>query len=685
MARLVRLLKSTAATAALCAVLLVALAGHGASAIFVDQFQLSNMVSSIDPRISLTTNFTTLEKSGSWVEVSWTGITNATDDDYIALYVPPTALNNLTGEPFWKMKWTKDSISGDYTTGNGSLVFYLLNLRTDMVFVLFRGGEKFPVLTAMSEYITPGNPNEPTQGHLALTDQPGEMTVQWATRDRNAPQVKWGTEPGAYTATAFGRSTTYNKFDVCPGRCSTPGYFFDPGMLHYAVMTNLRPGTRYYYTFGDEKYGWSKEYSFVSAPMVSRKTEVDVILMADMGHQHSDWSNPPRKDQEPASLNTTARMARDIDEKNISLVFHNGDLAYADGLLMDWEVFLEQIEPIATRVPYMTTDGNHERDFLNSYDNPYFNNKGDMGNTTNDSHGECGVVYGRRFIMPTHSEPGPKPLTAERSGRTWYSFDYGPIHFLQYSTESDFGPGSEQYRFIVNDLQSVDRSRTPWLLVGFHRAMYVMDDPEDEYFGFDKYHRSVLEKLFYDHKVDLTFSGHVHNYQRICSVYNEKCVPLRPDGSAAAPTHVVVGHAGRMTSMLPNYTFPDYIVATSLEHGYVRIHVNETYLVAEMVGSNDGSILDAFTLKKADEKPQLLWLLLLLLLVPLGFLVWWAGSEYGCFGAQRDAATAEEYLLVSKEAGFPVVSKGDAVADDMLSEKLLAFKLEELQGKQANV
>ena len=26
----------------------------------------------------------------------------------------------------------------------------------------------------------------------------------------------------------------------------------------------------------------------------------------------------------------------------------------------------------------------------------------------------------------------------------WYSFDFGPIHFLQYSTEHDFAPGIER-------------------------------------------------------------------------------------------------------------------------------------------------------------------------------------------------------------------------------------------------
>ncbi len=36
------------------------------------------------------------------------------------------------------------------------------------------------------------------------------------------------------------------------------------------------------------------------------------------------------------------------------------------------------------------------------------------------------------------------PLPAP--GAFWYSFDFGPIHFLQYSTEVPFDAGSEQFR-----------------------------------------------------------------------------------------------------------------------------------------------------------------------------------------------------------------------------------------------
>jgi hypothetical protein len=37
-------------------------------------------------------------------------------------------------------------------------------------------------------------------------------------------------------------------------------------------------------------------------------------------------------------------------------------------------------------------------------------------------------------------------MPGQGPGKPWYSFDFGPIHFLQYSTEHDFGPGGCRLR-----------------------------------------------------------------------------------------------------------------------------------------------------------------------------------------------------------------------------------------------
>ncbi len=43
------------------------------------------------------------------------------------------------------------------------------------------------------------------------------------------------------------------------------------------------------------------------------------------------------------------------------------------------------------------------------------------------------------------------------------------VHMISLSTELDYSPGSAQYAFLTKDLQSVNRTNTPWLVANFHR------------------------------------------------------------------------------------------------------------------------------------------------------------------------------------------------------------------------
>lgn len=44
-------------------------------------------------------------------------------------------------------------------------------------------------------------------------------------------------------------------------------------------------------------------------------------------------------------------------------ILHIGDISYADGYQPGWDLFLQKIEPVAARIPYMTAPGNHEEFF----------------------------------------------------------------------------------------------------------------------------------------------------------------------------------------------------------------------------------------------------------------------------------------------------------------------------------
>jgi hypothetical protein len=57
---------------------------------------------------------------------------------------------------------------------------------------------------------------------------------------------------------------------------------------------------------------------------------------------------------------TVANLAALVDSGAVDVVIHSGDISYADGFMPHWDTFVNKVQPIASKVPYMVTPGNHE-------------------------------------------------------------------------------------------------------------------------------------------------------------------------------------------------------------------------------------------------------------------------------------------------------------------------------------
>ena len=87
-----------------------------------------------------------------------------------------------------------------------------------------------------------------------------------------------------------------------------------------------------------------------------------------------------------------------------------------------------------------------------------------------------------------------------------------------------------QYSWLENDLASVNRSVTPWVVVYGHRPMYCTNADRDDCTKFETKTRVGLPKwglepLLAQYGVDLAVWAHEHSYERLLPTYNRKVVP----------------------------------------------------------------------------------------------------------------------------------------------------------------
>eukprot|EP00958_Prasinococcus_capsulatus_P010012 scaffold973_cov399-Prasinococcus_capsulatus_cf.AAC.29 len=257
------------------------------------------------------------------------------------------------------------------------------------------------------------------------------------------------------------------------------------------------------------------------------------------------------------------RQAGDIDA-----VLHFGDLAYAVGYQSVWQEYMSQVSAFASRVPYMTSVGNHGKHerlvcaaALSSVlsDAVFVPTLSEFDEETsewppllqatpslymkNDSGGECGVPALTFFPAP-HQHMGPYT--------SYWSYDIGNMHLISLNTETDFSWESEQWQWLQADLEQVDRAKTPWVIFSAHRMMYISSwcdlalraacfishrcdasklvcNCENRNVADDATHDGDyevadmlvehIEPLLVQYNVSLALYGHYHGMQRHCASY----------------------------------------------------------------------------------------------------------------------------------------------------------------------
>ena len=58
-------------------------------------------------------------------------------------------------------------------------------------------------------------------------------------------------------------------------------------------------------------------------------------------------------------------------------------------------------------------------------------------------------------------------------GNAFYGFSHGLVHIIALNSYTATDPSSPQYQWLEQELQSVDRRVTPWLLIMFHCPLHT--------------------------------------------------------------------------------------------------------------------------------------------------------------------------------------------------------------------
>jgi len=508
--------------------------------------------------------------SNEQITVTWTPISTACKDDFIGVYFVDIPAGKAC-----------DYFDYEFVQSNqSSMSWSMVNLRRPLDFRYYSRDHTCSgnySLVARSLTVQPLNYNEPTHVHLAYGDRIDQMFVSYLTNSSQyTPQCQYGLSPSSLNFRQNGTTTTYKASDMCEGKANITGpqNFIDPGYMHTILLEDIRPSAMYYYRVGTDEHGWSAIYSFTNRP-ASKEEAVYIVAYGDMGLAPVELGAKPTIDR------VTAR----VTSNNVTCVLHIGDISYARGIAAQWDGFMTQIEQIAARVPYMTSIGNHEYDHETGGERDPSGAPGTggfrpgWGDYGRDSGGECAVPMVHRFHSPSNG-----------NGLFWYSFDVGPVHVLFYSAEHDFRPTSPQYAWIERDLHSVNRSATPWLVVGCHREMYTSEDNAPGETEITEKLQLYIEPLLYQYHVDLNLFAHRHSYERTCAMYQNKCVT---DGV----THVLIGMAGQNLDG-GKYSGAEWSKYHDQQFGYTTIYANQSYLHMTYYHDSDDQIADQFTLRK---------------------------------------------------------------------------------------
>src|SRR5688572_217632 len=375
------------------------------------------------------------------------------------------------------------------------------------------------------------------------------VTIVWAALEPGAGEVRYQSA-GGNTVVVQAVTTLYTSAQTGMAH----DYY-----QHEATLTGLSAATTYAYeVFVGGVDATAVTDEFTTAPPTGIGT-TSFVVFGDSGSGTASQKNLAKL------------IAAEFRTGQRDLAIHTGDIVYPKG---SYQLFQDRFfaiyEEWLRRRPIFFALGNHE--YYEASARPYLN----------------------LFVMPENGYNAQIPDHRER----YYSFDYGPVHFISLDTNAFNGNLSRQQQltWLVRDLEAPTQ---PWRIVFMHIPTYG-----SSYFT---NLRTTLQPIFERYGVQLVLAGHEHDYAR--------GAPWREPPTAYSPVmHVVSGGGG---ASLNQPTPGPWLVNWARAFHYLNVTVTDCApsssceLTLNAIGL-DGLRFDTFTLPlRAQQQdaapPQVTW------------------------------------------------------------------------------
>jgi hypothetical protein len=196
--------------------------------------------------------------------------------------------------------------------------------------------------------------------------------------------------------------------------------------------------------------------------------------------------------------------------------------------------------------------------------------------------------------------------------KQFYSFDIKNVHVLTMATEEEFGSGSEQYNFVLNDLRnSANNPDIKWIIVTMHNPVYTSPNScSDSSCKSDEELSQLYHPLFDNYGVDIVLQAHVRNYQRSFPLEFNQESPLNPTVTSTSKGEyknpngaifAIVGTGGGELKHELEDSSPFMAYQQDTKFGILDMHFSDNNLEAKFVAI-DGSTMDHFSLSKTAKK-----------------------------------------------------------------------------------